>query len=98
MSNSEISILAGIAEAQAGLDRHVREMVSWHFDPETGCPWDKEQTSESLVSYMLEEAYEVIEAIDDKNWDGLKEELGDLIFHIIFQATIAKENKIFELN
>ena len=49
-----------------------------------GCPWDKDQTSDSLVSYMLEEAYEVIEAIDDKNWDGLKEELGDLIFHIIF--------------
>lgn len=39
MSNSEISILAGIAEAQAGLDRHVREMVAWHFDPETGCPF-----------------------------------------------------------
>ena len=63
-----------------------------------GCPWDKDQTSESLVSYMLEEAYEVIEAIDDKNWDGLKEELGDLIFHIIFQATIAKENKIFDIS
>ena len=39
MSNSEISILADIAEAQAGLDRHVREMVAWHFDPETGCPF-----------------------------------------------------------
>ena len=63
-----------------------------------GCPWDKEQTSESLVSYMLEEVYEVIEAIDDKNWDGLKEELGDLIFHIVFQATIAKENKIFDIS
>ena len=63
-----------------------------------GCPWDKDQTSDSLVSYMLEEAYEVIEAIDDRNWDGLKEELGDLIFHIIFQATIAKENKIFEIS
>ena len=63
-----------------------------------GCPWDKEQTSESLVSYMLEETYEVIETIDEKNWDGLKEELGDLILHIVFQAVIAKENKLFDIS
>ena len=63
-----------------------------------GCPWDKEQTSESLVSYMLEETYEVIENIDEKNWDGLKEELGDLILHIVFQAVIAKENKLFDIS
>ena len=41
-----------------------------------GCDWDKKQTHESLVPYLLEEAYEVIEAIDEKDWDGLKEELG----------------------
>ena len=63
-----------------------------------GCPWDKEQTSESLVSYMLEETYEVIETIDEKNWDGLKEELGDLILHIVFQAVIAKENELFDIS
>ena len=63
-----------------------------------GCPWDKEQTSESLVSYILEETYEVIETIDEKNWDGLKEELGDLILHIVFQAVIAKENKLFDIS
>ena len=63
-----------------------------------GCPWDKEQTSESLVSYMLEETYEVIETIDEKNWDGLKEELGDLILHIVFQGVIAKENKLFDIS
>ena len=63
-----------------------------------GCPWDKEQTSASLVSYMLEETYEVIETIDEKNWDGLKEELGDLILHIVFQAVIAKENKLFDIS
>ena len=63
-----------------------------------GCPWDKEQTSESLVSYMLEETYEVIETIDEKNWDGLKEELGDLILHIVFQAVIAKENKLYDIS
>ena len=63
-----------------------------------GCPWDKEQTSQSLISYLLEETYEVIEAIDEKDWDGLKEELGDLMFHIIFQATIAKEDELFDIS
>tara|TARA_B110000438_G_scaffold209418_1_gene201309 strand:+ start:1920 stop:2702 length:783 start_codon:yes stop_codon:yes gene_type:complete len=63
-----------------------------------GCPWDKEQTSESLISYMLEETYEVIEAIDGKDWDGLKEELGDLMLHIAFQASIAKDNGLFDIS
>ena len=63
-----------------------------------GCPWDKEQTSQSLISYLLEETYEVIEAIDEKDWDGLKEELGDLMFHIVLQATIAKEDKLFDIS
>ena len=62
-----------------------------------GCPWDKEQTAESLISYMLEEAYEVIEAIDEKDWDGLKEELGDLMLHIVFQASIAQDTKLLSL-
>jgi len=66
-------------------------------EPE-GCPWDKEQTSESLISYMLEETYEVIEAIDEKNWNGLKEELGDLMFHIVLQATIANDNELFNIS
>ena len=44
-----------------------------------GCPWDKEQTAESLISYMLEEAYEVIEAIDEKDWDGLIKDFKELL-------------------
>ncbi|MAM64028.1 MAG: nucleoside triphosphate pyrophosphohydrolase [Candidatus Marinimicrobia bacterium] len=63
-----------------------------------GCPWDKEQTSESLISYMLEETYEVIEAIDEKDWEGLKEELGDLMLHIVFQASIADDNGLFNIS
>ena len=63
-----------------------------------GCPWDKEQTSSSLISYLLEETYEVIEAIDEKNWDGLKEEIGDLMLHMVFQATIAKEGELFDIS
>jgi XTP/dITP diphosphohydrolase len=61
------------------------------------CPWDKAQTPESLRQYILEEAYETIEAIDDKNWDELKKELGDLLLQVIFQAEIAEEDNRFTL-
>jgi MazG family protein len=56
-----------------------------------GCPWDREQTPESLKPQMLEECYEVLEAIDTKSPTHLQEELGDLLLHIVFQAQIARE-------
>ena len=56
-----------------------------------GCSWDRKQTSESLIPYLLEETYEVIEAIEEKNVEILKEELGDLILHILFQSELANE-------
>ncbi len=62
-----------------------------------GCDWDREQTSESLVPYLLEETYEVIEAIEDKNAQLLKEELGDLMLHILFQTELAEESGKFSL-
>ncbi len=61
------------------------------------CPWDREQTPESLRQYILEEAYETIETIDAQNWDELKKELGDLLLQIVFQVEIAKENSRFTL-
>jgi MazG family protein len=61
------------------------------------CPWDREQTPESLRQYILEEAYETIEAIDGENWNELKKELGDLLLQIVFQAEIAAEEKRFTL-
>ena len=61
------------------------------------CPWDKKQTPQSLRQYILEEAYETIESIDDENWDELKKELGDLLLQIIFQAEIAVEENRFTL-
>ena len=61
-----------------------------------GCPWDREQTSHSLIPYFVEEVYEVIESIDERNWDSLKEELGDLLLHIIFQASIAEKDEKFK--
>ena len=62
-----------------------------------GCTWDKEQTSESLVPYLLEEAYEVIEAIEEGDIHTLKEELGDLTLHVLFQAELAREKGKFEI-
>lgn len=62
-----------------------------------GCPWDAEQTHESLKRYLLEEAYEVIEAIDTNSSDLLKEELGDLLLQPIFHAAIAEETGKFTM-
>jgi len=62
-----------------------------------GCPWDRVQTAESLVSYLLEETYEIIEAIEEGDAETLKEELGDLTLHILFQAELAREAGQFEI-
>lgn len=62
-----------------------------------GCFWDRKQTCESLQPYLLEEAYEVTEAIDTKNFKDLKEELGDLLYVIIFIAKVAEKEKKFSL-
>jgi tetrapyrrole methylase family protein/MazG family protein len=62
---------------------------------EKGCPWDKEQTRESLKPFIVEESYEVLEAIDEKNPEAIKEELGDLLFQIVFQCRIAEERGEF---
>jgi tetrapyrrole methylase family protein/MazG family protein len=63
-----------------------------------GCPWDAEQTHDSLKRYLLEECYEVIEAIDANNEELLKEELGDLILQPVFHAAIAAERGTFNIN
>lgn len=62
-----------------------------------GCPWDREQTLESLVPFIIEEAYEVIAAIDERSDDALKDELGDLLFQIIFATRITAETGRFNL-
>ncbi len=61
------------------------------------CPWDREQTNDSIKANTIEEAYEVVEAIDEKNYPELKKELGDLLLHIIFHSVIASEDNHFEL-
>jgi tetrapyrrole methylase family protein/MazG family protein len=62
-----------------------------------GCSWDKKQTTDSFKTFLLEEVYEVIEAIEKQNAKMLQEELGDLLFHIVFIAQICKENSLFEI-
>ncbi len=62
-----------------------------------GCPWDREQTSESMIPYLLEEAYEVVEAIEDGKQGELKAELGDLLLHIVIQGQMASEDNRFKL-
>lgn len=63
-----------------------------------GCPWDRQQTHSSIKKYLIEEAYEVCEAIDSKDPEKLKEELGDFLFQVIFHAQIAKERGAFDIN
>ena len=62
------------------------------------CPWDREQTHDSIKAATLEETYEMIEAIDLKNYEELKSELGDLLLHVVFHSAIAEENKTFSIN
>ena len=63
-----------------------------------GCDWDKSQTESSLIPYFLEETYELIDSIDKKDNENLKEELGDVMLHIIFQSQIATEKNTFTIN
>ncbi len=64
---------------------------------EKGCPWDREQTRQSLKPFIIEEAYELLEAIEKEEPDQIKEELGDLLFQIIFQCQIASERGEFDI-
>lgn len=64
---------------------------------ENGCPWDRKQNYYSLKGYILEEAYEVVEALENEDLVHLKEELGDLLLQVVFESQIAKENKDFDL-
>jgi tetrapyrrole methylase family protein / MazG family protein len=65
---------------------------------ENGCAWDKVQTHETLKPYLIEESYEVIEAIEEKDPAKLKEELGDLLMQVIFHSQVAKDNGEFDIN
>src|SRR5436309_1620570 len=63
-----------------------------------GCPWDKEQDFNSLKPMLVEEVYEVLEAIENDDFDGVSEELGDLLLHVVFHAHLGKEAGEFDIN
>src|SRR6266576_2760141 len=63
-----------------------------------GCPWDREQTFDSIKPYTLEETYEVLEAIDNRDWDELPGELGDLLLQVLFYSQMADEENRFSID
>src|SRR5438270_11916814 len=63
-----------------------------------GCPWDRKQTFDSIKPYTLEETYEVLEAIDNRDWDELSSELGDLLLQVLFYAQMAHEENSFSID
>ena len=67
-------------------------------DPEDGCPWDLKQSFASIVRHTLEEAYEVADTIERQDWPHLKDELGDLLFQVVFYAQMASEKGVFDFD
>lgn len=77
--------------------RALVQIVEILRSPE-GCPWDRKQTHKSLLPHLLEEAHEVVESVDEENWDELKKELGDLLMHVVFQASMSKDEELFDID
>lgn len=83
-----------VRDSNAGMERLI-EIMRRLRDPETGCPWDIEQTFETIAPYTIEEAYEVADAIERKAYGELKKELGDLLLQAVYHAAIADEAELF---
>jgi MazG family protein len=79
------------------LSESFLKLVSIMDELREKCPWDRKQTIQTLRQLTIEETYELADAITEEDWKGLKEELGDLLLHILFYARIASEQKRFEL-
>ena len=67
-------------------------------DPQKGCPWDRDQTFSTIAPYTLEEACEVVDAIEQNDFENLREELGDLLFQVVFHARMAEESGLFDFS
>ena len=78
--------------------QQLQQVMAQLRDPESGCPWDLKQNMTSLIPYTIEETYEVVDAIQSGNWQSIKDELGDLLFQVVFYAQLAREEQQFELN
>ena len=86
-----------IHDPDGGIER-LLEIMRCLRDPETGCPWDIEQTFETIAPYTIEEAYEVDDTINRAAWGELKGELGDLLFQAVFHAQMAEEAGLFSFD
>ena len=71
------------------------KIMSYLRDPKYGCAWDRKQSFESIAPYTVEEAYEVVQAIQDGDFEGLKDELGDLLLQVVFLSQLANEKNLF---
>jgi XTP/dITP diphosphohydrolase/ATP diphosphatase len=98
-SNAEISPMREVGSQTTSLEKSFARAVAImaQLRAPGGCPWDREQTFDSIRRYTLEETYEVLDAIERKDWAGLKDELGDLLLQVLFYAEMAQEEKLFTL-
>lgn len=71
--------------------QELKDILKKLRDPKTGCPWDRVQTFKSIAPNTIEEAYEVLEAVENNDYDAIKEEIGDLLLHVLFYADMAEE-------
>lgn len=74
----------------------LQEVIAELRHPVTGCPWDLEQTHESLLKYLLEESYEYIEAVEEKNPKKMEEEIGDVLLQVLLHTYMAKQENLFD--
>ncbi|MFT5451084.1 MAG: ATP diphosphatase [Enterobacterales bacterium] len=84
-------------QQQSDALQRVIDVMAKLRDPVNGCPWDMQQTWHSLIAFTLEEAYEVADAIESPDQSSLPEELGDLLFQVVFYSRIAEEQNLFDL-
>ena len=77
--------------------QHLIEVVAKLRSPDGGCPWDLEQTQQSLIPYIIEEAYETVHAIKSQDQNAIAEELGDLLLQVVLQAQVAQDSGHFSL-
>ncbi len=94
-SAQSLTETAGQTDAARELMRLVALMARLR-DPEHGCPWDREQTHETIAPYAIEEAYEVLDAIQKQDWQAFPDELGDLLLQVVYQARLAEEEGHFD--